>query len=151
MYKSLLSLLTLASFSTIFASNAAVGDWLTPEKDSIIRVYKCGSKFCGKIQCLKEPNDKATGQPKLDKENEKASLRSRPVLGLKFMRGFVYDDGEYVDGKIYNSRNGKTYCGKMYIEKGKLNLKGNICYTFLGKTNTWTKSSAASSGFTCAN
>lgn len=149
MYKSLLSLLVIASFSTLFASNAAVGDWLTPEKDSIIRVYKCGSKFCGKIQCLKQPNDKS-GKPKTDTENEKASLRSRAILGLKFMKGFKWDDGEYVDGTIYNSRNGKTYCGKMYLEGGKLNLKGRICYTFLGKTNVWTKTNAASSGMTCA-
>jgi len=144
----LMSLMFVGS-SFIYANpDVAVGDWLTPEKDSIIGVYKCGDKYCGKIKCLKEPNE--NGAPKKDKENPDEKLKNRDVLGIQIMSGFSFDgDSKYVDGKIYNSRDGKTYCGKMTQEGNTLSLKGNICYTFLGKTNVWTKTDAASSGFTC--
>lgn len=130
-------------------ADAAVGRYLPPEKDSVFEIFKCGEKYCGKMICIKdnaykesEKEDGVPGTPYLDHHNEDAKLRSRPNLGLQFITGFDYiGEGVYKNGRIYNARDGKTYCGKFTIMPGdKLDLKGVLCsITFIGKTNTWIK------------
>ena len=98
--------------------------------------------YAGKIVWLKEPNDKDTGKPKLDKENPDESKRSTPVLGMVIMQGFKKspdNKDEYIDGKIYDPKNGKTYCGKVTFKGKSLDMRGYLCsLTFLGRTETWT-------------
>ena len=140
--------LLVSAFSYSFAqgADAVLGNWLVEDKDAIVNVFKCGDKYCAKISCLKEPNE--DGQPKVDKKNPDDSLKSRPLLGLTFMTGFTYDDWKYVDGKIYKSANGKTYCGKLVPDGKKVKLKGNICYTFLGASSEWERIDSTA-GFAC--
>ena len=46
---------------------------------------------------------------------------------------------EYIDGKIYDPKKGKTYCGKVTFKGNSLDLRGYICsMSFLGRTETWT-------------
>ena len=44
-----------------------VGVWKTGEGTAMVRIYKNGDKYQGKIVWLKEPNDPETGKPKVDK------------------------------------------------------------------------------------
>ena len=124
-----------------------LGEWLTQDADSKILIFKCGKnkdQFCGKIIWLKEPNypatDKEAGKPKHDRENPDASKRDRPIMGMFLVWGFKYDDGEWVDGKIYNPREGKTYSCKMTLEApNKLKVRGFIGVSLLGKTVYWSR------------
>jgi uncharacterized protein (DUF2147 family) len=45
------------------------------------------------------------------------------------------DDGEYVDGDILDPENGKVYRCKLWVEEGKLQVRGYIA--FLYRTQTW--------------
>jgi uncharacterized protein (DUF2147 family) len=131
-------------------ADAAVGQYIPPEKDSVIEIYKCADKYCGKTICIKDnaypekDKDKGVpGTPYLDHNNEDPKLRTRPNLGMTFITGFEYvGEGVYKNGKIYNPRDGKTYCGKFTSLEGgnKLDLKGTLCsISFIGKTNSWVK------------
>jgi len=129
-------------------ADAAVGRYTPPEKDSVVEIFKCGDKYCGKTVCIKDnfytADDKngVPGTPKLDHNNEDEKLRKRPSLGLQFISGFDYiGEGVYKNGKIYNPRDGKTYCGKFtVVGTDKLDLKGTLCsMSFIGKTNSWTR------------
>lgn len=130
-------------------ADSIVGKYLPPEKDSVIEVFKCGAKYCGRTFCIKdnaykesEKENGVVGTPYLDHNNEDTKLRKRPNLGMEFLTGFDYEgEGLYKNGKVYNPRDGKTYCAKMtLIDPNKLALKGHICgISFLGKTNEWAR------------
>lgn len=121
-----------------------LGIWLNEDKDAHVEIYKDGDKYFGNIVWLKTPNREETGKPKLDRENEDESLRTRPVMGLMLLKDFEFDgDDEWEDGTIYDPKNGKTY--KCYMEfddednMDKLKIRGFIGFSLLGKTTYWTK------------
>jgi len=119
-----------------------VGLWLTQNGDSKVTISKdSNGKFSGEITWLKEPN--RNGKPKLDDKNPDASLQSRPVLGLVILSGFNYekDDKEWIDGKIYDPKEGKTYKCLMWFEEDSnvLHVKGYIGFSLIGKQVIWTR------------
>jgi uncharacterized protein (DUF2147 family) len=123
------------------AADAVVGTWLVEDKKAKIEIYNKGDRYYGKIIWLREPNDK-NGKPKLDKENPEEKLRSRPLVGLVMLTGFVYDeDNVWEDGDIYDPKNGKTYsCEMTLAEDGKtLDVRGYIGFSFIGRSQTWTR------------
>lgn len=117
------------------------GKWLNQEKEAMVEIYKAkNGKFYGKIVWLKEPN--RNGQPKLDINNQKESLRSQPIMNLLILKGFNKDgENVYEDGTIYDPKNGKTYSCKMTYENANtLSIRGYIGISMLGRTTTWTRS-----------
>lgn len=116
--------------------------WYNQEKTSKIQIYLAkDGKLYGKIVWLKEPNDE-TGKPRTDKENPEEKLRSTPLMGLLILKGYApsaEDKNVYEGGKIYDPKNGKTYCGKITYKGNTLDLRGFLCSaSFLGRTSTWT-------------
>ena len=92
-------------------ADKVLGYWLTQEGDSQVKIFKAkNGKYYGNIKWLEEPNE-ADGTPKLDKHNENEKLKKRPIMDLQLLKGFKYDadDEEWVDGTIYDPKNGKTY------------------------------------------
>ena len=117
-----------------------LGVWLNEDKDAHIYVHKEDGKYHGKIIWLKNPIDEDTGQPKLDKENPDEKKQHLPIIGSLILKDFVYDDGEWEDGSIYDPKNGKTY--DCYIEmedKDKLKIRGYIGISWIGRTTYWTR------------
>ena len=121
--------------------DAIVGDWKTGEGTAVVRIYKNGAKYQGKIVWLKEPNDPATGQPKLDRNHPDEASRSRPIMGLVNLWGFNYaKENSWEDGKIYDPKNGKTYsCKIKMVNPTTLEVRGFIGVSLIGRTDTWTK------------
>lgn len=124
-----------------YKADDILGIWLNEEKDAKIEMYKQNNKYYGKIVWLNEPNEPATGLPKLDDENEEESLRNRPVMGLVLADGFVCEgDGLYEDGDIYDPKNGSTYSCYMKLEsKNQLKVRGYIGFSIIGRTTYWTR------------
>lgn len=128
-------------------NDAVLGKYIPPEKDSVFEIYKCQDKYCGRIYCIKDnaypagSKNGTPGTPYLDHNNENPKLRTRPNLGMEFLKNFAAGgNGHYKDGKVYNARDGKTYCGKMDLNGNILELKGHLCISsWLGKTSTWTR------------
>ena len=81
------------------------------------------------------------GTPWLDNNNPDPTLRKTPRLGLTVVRSFSYvGDNLWVDGKVYDPKNGKTYSGKMtLISPNQLNLRGYIGISLIGRTAVWTR------------
>jgi len=121
-----------------------LGVWLNEDKDAHVEIFKDGDKYFGKIIWLKNPIREETGKPKLDKENEDESLRTRPVMGMLLLSDFEFDgDDEWEDGTIYDPKNGKTYkCYMEFEDEDDLNtlkVRGFIGFSLLGRTTYWTK------------
>lgn len=83
--------LTVGSSFKVLQENpdAIVGVWRTGEGNAMVRIYKNGEKYQGKIVWLKEPNDPETGKPKVDKNHPEEVSRTRSILGLVNVWGFV--------------------------------------------------------------
>ncbi len=149
MKKSFFSIAALLFLCLAFVSKSSAQKdqlektWFTKGNDSKVQMYLTQSgTYAGKIIWLREPNDKDTGKPKLDKENPDESKRNGAVLGLVIMTGFKKNPenkDEYIDGKIYDPKNGKTYCGKVTFKGKELDMRGYLCsLSFIGRTETWT-------------
>lgn len=118
-------LVVLVSVPAFSQSDKILGLWWTSDQGAKVEVYKSGSKYYGKIIWLREPNDSKTGKPVLDEFNPDPSKRKLPILGSVFISGFSFEDHEYVGGEVYDSRDGKTYNGKMWLtEAGTLKMRG---------------------------
>ena len=84
------------------------------------------------------------GKPKVDRQNPKEELRSRPIVGLRVVEGFEYSGGgEWKHGRIYDPESGKTYKCKMRLtDEGVLKVRGFIGFSLLGRTTEWTRVNA---------
>lgn len=121
--------------------DACLGTWLTGSKKGHVQIYKQGDKYFGKIVWLKEPNDPATGKPKLDVKNPDAQKQSRPLVGMVNLRDFKYDgDKVWEDGKIYDPENGKEYsCKIKLVNANQLDVRGFIGLSLIGRTDSWVR------------
>ncbi len=127
-------------------ADAIVGKWLDGKGKAHIEIYKADGKYFGKIVWLKEPvypaDDKKgmAGKEKVDRENPDQARRTKPLLGLLILRDFVYSDGIWQQGRIYDPENGKDYKCKMTLKSADaLDVRGFIGFSFIGRTENWTR------------
>lgn len=141
MKRTLILIALFFATATVFAqsADAIVGKWLNKDGDAHIQIYKSGSKYNGKLVWLKNPNNEQ-GKAKTDTHNPDASLKGRAIWGLEILKGFSFDDGDWEDGTIYDPKSGKTYSCKMTMSgNDKLNVRGYIGISLIGRTDTWTR------------
>ena len=116
--------------------------WYNQEKTSKVRVFLAtDGKYYGKIVWLDEPTEK-NGKPKTDIENPDVEKRSKPLMDLQILAGLEKkSETEYINGTIYDPKNGKTYGCKMTIkDDGTVDLRGHIIgMPLLGRTSKWTE------------
>lgn len=146
-------LLMCALFSSVAFGKAedVVGKWITEKADNgnqiIVEIYQTADKkYNGKIVELTMPlytEGELKGKEKMDLENPDKNLKKRTLRGIDFVSGFDYSekDDKFVNGKIYNPTNGKTYNSYMKLQNdGKLLVKGSIDKKgLIGKKQIWTK------------
>jgi uncharacterized protein (DUF2147 family) len=103
-----------------------LGIYWSPKKDGKIEIYKRDNKYFGKtIWAKKDRKDTLNPDPK---------LRNVKIVGLEFLKNFVFDEDEWVDGKVYDPESGNTYSCKMWLENGDIMLKGYIGISLLGRS-----------------
>ncbi|BDS08663.1 hypothetical protein NT6N_37030 [Oceaniferula spumae] len=119
---------------SLFAADAVEGEWLKDDKSARIKV-KVSSKgeLLGLISHVKDP--KRTH----DTNNPDASKRNRKLIGLVILRGFTKKGNMWEGGTVYDSATGKTYKGKIWVENGKLMMRGYVGVSLIGRTASWTK------------
>jgi uncharacterized protein (DUF2147 family) len=116
------------------------GMWINAERDTKIKVSKCGPGLCGSVAWLGKPND-AEGKPKTDRHNADASKRGRKLLGVPVLIGMKADGPDKWSGQIYNADDGKIY--KSYITlagDSTMNVQGCVLGGLFCKSMTWTRS-----------
>jgi uncharacterized protein (DUF2147 family) len=122
------------------ADDPAFGRWLTPEGDAVVEIGPCDNGLaCGWIVGLREDVAPA-GAPLQDGRNPDPELRGRPICGLRMIEGLRRAaPGEWVDGRLYNSRDGKTYAGQVQVgADGRLTLRGYVGLPIFGESQVWT-------------
>ena len=118
-----------------------VGEWITVddktgEQLSVVKIFKAtDGLYYGKIVKLLKgnPDEKCVACTGADKD--------KPVVGLIIIRGFQEKDGKLVSGdkgRVLDPDNGKFYYGKIWLEDGKLILRGSLDKKgIFGRSQTW--------------
>ena len=109
--------------------DTVLGTYWSPTKLAKIQIFKDQGKYFGKTVWTK-----ANG---IDTLNPDPKKRTQSLLGLVFLTDFVYNDGNYVDGSIYDPKNGKVYSCKLWVENGNLKARGFIGISLFGRTETF--------------
>jgi uncharacterized protein (DUF2147 family) len=131
------SLAALLLASPAVAADPVQGRWITEEKDAVITIAPCGVKLCGQIsKFLVAPPQ---GLDQRDVNNKDASKRSRKLLGMPVLTGFV-EDGDEWRGTIYDPKSGKTY-RSILQRKGSNQLTVKGCLGPFCQAQTWRKAS----------
>lgn len=128
--------IVLSLISSWAFSQDITGKWLTEDEEAIVEIFKSGDVINGKIVWLKNPNDQY-GKLLRDVENPDQYKRSQPVVGLLMLTDFKQNKEKWTNGKIYDPSEGKTYKSTIWIENGKLKVRGYVGVFF--QTQTWTK------------
>ncbi|RYY63232.1 MAG: DUF2147 domain-containing protein, partial [Chitinophagaceae bacterium] len=108
----ILFLLALGFATGALAQDGIIGKWWSPRRDGQIEIYKTNGQYFGKLIWAQKSGKK-------DIHNPDASLRQRDVVGLNLFTNFHYDDddGEWVDGKVYDPSSGKVYSCKLWLSE----------------------------------
>ena len=127
-----------ASGSLVVAADSPVGRWNTvDDKSGKVKstVEKQGGTVFGRIVALPEPTD-AQGKPKTCTHCAGAD-KDRPIVGLVIIRDLAPSGDRYKGGTILDPEDGKVYKAEIWMEDGKLKVRGYLGFFY--KTQTWVK------------
>jgi len=129
-------LLSLASFAQKLPPDQIIGIWKCD--DYKIEVFKTGNTYSAKLLWSKEMFEADGKTPKKDLKNPDEKLRSRSIEGLTHISGLVYNDGEYLGGKLYSVEDGNTYSFKGKLKgTNELETRGYKGIPLVGKSFKW--------------
>ena len=134
LFASLMLFFTALSYAQIEGKWKTIDDE-TGKPKSIVEIFKkSDGKYYGRIvQLLAKPEHETCVKCSDDRKN-------KPLVGLEIIRGLKKDDEEFTGGNITDPKNGKTY--KCTITKDgaeKLNVRGYIGFSLIGRSQTWYK------------
>ena len=140
--KNLILLVTSLAFLslTAFAQRTTVlGKWKTIDDDgktvkSIVEIYEKNGKAYGKILKLFRGPDEDQ-DPVCDACEEDDPRYMKKVIGMEIISDMEKDGDEWEDGQIMDPDNGKSYDCKLWVEDGKLQVRGYIMFFF--RTQQW--------------
>ncbi len=109
-------------------ADAILGTYLNEKQTAHIEIFKDGGAYSGRIVWHKE-NRK-------DYKNPDPALQDRPLVGLVFLKDFVYDpeEKEWDSGEVYAPDDGNTYSGYLWLEDGVLKMRGYVGIPLFGRT-----------------
>jgi uncharacterized protein (DUF2147 family) len=134
--RTILIILFLASASFTQAQDI-FGKWKTIDDNtgkprSIVEITEKDGKAYGKIlKLFREPGEEQ--DPICDECTD--YRKDKKVIGLTIITDMVKDDNEWEDGEILDPENGKVYDCKIWVEDGKLQVRGYVAFFF--RTQTW--------------
>jgi uncharacterized protein (DUF2147 family) len=120
-----------------FAQVSPIGKWKTVDDNtgktkSVVEISERGGKLYGKVLQLFDPEKP---DPVCEECAADDPRYMKPIVGLEIIRNMTKDGDEYAGGDILDPENGKVYRCKIWVENGKLMVRGYIA--FLYRTQTW--------------
>ena len=135
-------LVALLFISTVaaMAAGSPIGQWNTVDEKtgkvrSTVEVYDQDGKIFAKITGLSEPDD-VQGKPKTCTAC-KGDDKDKPIVGLVIVKGLSPSGDRYKDGTILDPEDGKVYKAELWVEDGKLKVRGYLGMFY--RTQTWIK------------
>lgn len=123
--------LSTLSFAQIEGKWKTIDDETGKEK-SVVEIFKkSDGKYYGKIvQLFSKPENNNCVKCTDDRKN-------KPLIGLEVIRGLKKSGDEFTGGTITDPKSGKTYKCTITKDGTKLNVRGYVGVSLLGRTQTW--------------
>lgn len=123
------------TFVTLLSAQDIAGRWVTIDDNtgkqrSVVEITVANGKATGRIV---EIFDKAKADKTCDACTD--DRKGKKVLGMDIIRNMVNNGDEWEDGTIMDPDNGKIYDCKLWLEDGKLQVRGYVAFFF--RTQTW--------------
>ncbi|MEC5395657.1 DUF2147 domain-containing protein [Bergeyella sp. RCAD1439] len=133
----------LLSFVAVFfatLSQAQIeGKWKTIDDEtgqakSVVEIFKkSDGRYYGKIvQLMQKPENNNCVKCTDDRKN-------KPLVGLEIIRGLSKKEAEFTGGTITDPKTGKTYKCTITKDGTKLNVRGYVGFSLIGRSQTWHK------------
>ena len=140
----LFSVIVIAFFFTINLNaqhEDITGLWKTIDDEtgqpkSIVKLYLNDGKLYGDVvKLFRKPGEDP--DPICDKCDEDDPRYNQKILGMTIITDMEYqkDDNEWEDGEIMDPKKGKIYDCKLWVENGKLQVRGYVL--FFHRTQEW--------------
>lgn len=141
LWKTVCGLVLAASFvPAAIAASSPVGKWTTiddktGEKRAVVTITESGGTLSGVI-------DKIYPQPGDTGICDKCpgAFKGKKIQGLRFLWGLKNEgNNEWGGGSILDPKSGKIYKAKATLEGNKLQVRGYLGVSLLGRTQTWVR------------
>lgn len=136
-----LSFFCLVAFcSSLFADNC-VGFWKTIDdktghQQSIVAIYKYKDKYYGRL-ILSYNDEGKVNDTMYNPKSRAPGVKGNPYYsGMDIIWDLIKQGSKYTNGWILDPEHGKIYDAEMWVDNGKLVVRGEIL--FLGRNQTWT-------------
>jgi uncharacterized protein (DUF2147 family) len=123
--------------ATKFPPETILGEWCTQVEEN---------RPPGRVKFVRAQDGTYIGilswaaDPKRDVHNKDPKLRDRPLVGIVLMWNLRYDDGEYVDGYVYNPEDGGTYRLKTEVLSPEaMKVRGYLGISLFGQSKIWSR------------
>ena len=119
-----------------YGQSSALGKWITVDdktgvRKSVVEIYEKNGKYFGKVTKMiyRTPEERC--------ERCEGELKNQLVIGMDIISGMKYKkrSKEFEGGIILNPESGKTYEGKLWVENGKLMVRGYLFWFY--RTQAW--------------
>jgi uncharacterized protein (DUF2147 family) len=131
--------LVSATKAKLVQGDELLGEWWTQGNEGRIRITRDrDGTFRGTTTCC-VPAKPTKDHPAQDIHNPNPERRLRSTVGIVIIWKLTYEgDGEYVDGHVYNPRDGKTYRIDMQvIDRNTVKIRGYLAIPLLGQSQIW--------------
>jgi len=142
----LLAAFIVRGMSVAGENGGIIGIWTVPDGKARIEISAAQDGLLeGRIQWLQDPTydstDAEAGRAMHDRNNPDPARRGDGILGLAILQGFhEVEQNSWKGGTIYDPESGKTYSCKLKLaENGRLEVRGFIGISLLGRTEEWTR------------
>jgi uncharacterized protein (DUF2147 family) len=111
-------------------SSSPVGQWIVGDGYRRVQIKECGKSLCGIISAAKPDA--------VDRFNPDPDQRNRGIVNLPVLIEMRQTETNRWQGQIYNTRDGRTYSGKISLRSANLlEVEGSAPHALL--LQTWVK------------
>src|SRR5210317_2171257 len=136
-----LFVLLIINMGIVAQHEEITGLWKTIDDEtgnpkSVVKIYVEDGKLYGDIvKLFRKPGEDP--DPICDKCDEEDPRYNQKILGMTIITDMELqeDDNEWEDGEIMDPKKGKVYDCKLWVEDGKLQVRGYVL--FFHRTQEW--------------
>lgn len=133
---SIFSYLFLAVGASAEPVDDLAGQWRTVRHGALVEIGDCGDGTpCG---ALVRVDDSVSRGHLHDDRNRQPNLRSRPLIGLPILWGFLPDGEGWHNGRLYNPDDGKDFRARLEL-LSPTRVRVTACLGPLCRSQVWTR------------
>lgn len=132
----LLSILGGAAQAQDFLGRWITIDDATHKQRSVVEITLRGDKAYGRIlKLFRDPGEDP--DPICDECASDDDRHNKKVIGMEIIRDMERDGDTWEDGTILDPKNGSVYDCKLWVENGKLHVRGYLLFFY--RTQEWVR------------